>query len=126
MSVKREFIMRMKLCVIAGACLLTASMTWILAKRTYEKKEALSTPPLNMWKIALITIGMIWIMKIIRDGFRWIRKKLRILELIQNAHFHIPPTEFHDDTEVSKRGFNRSLGAPRQRAMAAMGTDEPK
>ena len=118
--------MRMKLCVVLSACLLTASMTWIIAKRRYEKKDDLGPPPINKWKFALLSIGVIWVMKMIRDGYRWIQKKLKILEQIQNAHFHIPPIESDNEAKALKRGFNRSYQAPRQRARSLMGIDEPK
>ena len=111
--------MKTKLCVIVGACLLTASMTWVMAKWTYQPKD--NKPPLNWWKFACITIGIIWIMKIVQDCFRWMIMKLRILESIQNTNFHLQRRETNDNTEVPKRGFSRSLDAPRRRAMAANG-----
>ena len=129
MSVKKEVTMQMKLCVILSACLLTATMTWILAKRRYEKKNDLGPPPINQWKFALLSIGVIWVTKMIRDGFRWIQKKLKILEQMQNAYFNAPPMdseEYCPEAKRVKRGFNRSLLAPRQRARSAMGFHEPK
>ena len=122
MLVKQELSMRTKLCVIAGACLLTASVTWIMAKWIYKQKENLSTPPMNMWKIACITIGIIWVMTRTKDCFLWIRRKLRILESIQNAsiscHYRMPTNEFNDDSKIPKRMIR---GNPRQRAMVALG-----
>ena len=64
MSVKKkEVTLLMKTCVIVSACALTASMTWLLAKRTYDKKGAPEPPPVNKWKIALLTLGALWVMK---------------------------------------------------------------
>ena len=125
MSVKQELSMKTKLSVIAGACLLTASVTWSMAKWTYKEKEIISTPPMNMWKIACITIGIIWVMNRIKDSFQWIRRKLRILESIQNAsiscQYRMPTNEFNDDSKIPKRMIR---GNPRQRAMAAMGVTQ--
>ena len=126
MSVKKEVTMRMKICVILSACLLTATRTWIVAKRRYEKKNDLTPPPINKWKIALLTIGAIWVIKMMMTGFRWIQKKLKILEQIQNSPFHIPPMDsesYCPEAKRAKLGFNRSSQAARQRARSMMGIE---
>ena len=122
MSVKQENPIKSQWSVIAGACLLTASVTWYMVKWTYQEKEMVSEPPVNMWKIALIAIGMIWVMIKTKDCFQWISRQIRILESIQNAsiscNYRIPTNEFNNDSKIPKRMMR---GNPRQRAMAAMG-----
>ena len=130
MSVKKkEVTLLMKICVIVSACVLTASMTWILAKRTYERKEDPKPPPINKWKIALLTLGALWVMKknVMEFPFRWTYKKLKNLERIQESLVNMKPM----DSEVcmnahqhSKRTFNSYPRTPRHRARAAMGINE--
>ena len=129
MSVKKEITLQVKLCVIIFACVLTASMTWILAKRKFEKQDDPSPPPINKWKIALLSIGALWMIKKMMTGFRWIQKKLKILEQMQKSYLNAPPMDSEEYSSGAKRrtwGFDRNLQAPRQRARAAMGIDEPK
>ena len=119
----------MKTCVIVSACALTASMTWFLAKRTYDKKEAPEPPPINKWKIALLTLGALWVMKkiVMEFPFRWAYKNLKNLERVQESLVNMKTM----DSEVyvtakqhSKRTFNSYPRTPRHRARAAMGTNE--
>ena len=120
----------MKICVIVSACVLTASMTWILAKHTYERKDDPSPPPINKWKIALLTIGALWVIKkvVMEFPFRWIQKKLKILERMQKSFMNVQPMdseEHNSKPKHSKRTFDRYPMAPRHRAQAAMGIEEP-
>ena len=130
MSVKKkEVTLLMKICVIASACALTASMTWILAKRTYERKDDPRPSPINKWKIARLTIGALWVMKrmVMEFPFRWIHKKLKNLERIQELFTNIKPMdleEYNSKHKHSKRTFDRYPRAPRHRAQAAMGINE--
>ena len=130
MSVKKkEVTLLMKTCVIVSACALTASMTWFLAKRTYERKEDPKPPPINKWKIALLTLGALWVMKkiVMEFPFRWIYKKLKNLERIQESLVDKMPLDSGACMNVrqySKRTFNSYPRTPRHRARAAVGTNE--
>ena len=130
MSVKKkEVTLLMKTCVIVSACALTASMTWFLAKRTYERKEDPKPPPINKWKIALLTLGALWVMKkiVMEFPFRWTYKKLKNLERIQESLMSIKPMdseEYISKHKHSKRTFNSYPRTPRHRARAAMGINE--
>ena len=130
MSVKKkEVTLLMKTCVIISACALTASMTWFLAKRTYERKEDPKPPPINKWKIALLTLGALWVMKkiVMEFPFRWTYKKLKNLERIQELLVDRMPLDSGACMNVrqhSKRTFNSYPRTPRHRARAAMGINE--
>ena len=115
MSVRQEYSMKSKMFVVVGACLLTASVTWLMAKWTYKHRESPNSPPFNLWKIACITIAIIWTTNKFGKGTRWMKRMIRNLESIQNASFHVPPNESCNNAKGPKKGFNQ--GGPKQRAI---------
>ena len=129
MSVKKkEVTLLIKIGVIILACALTASVTWFVAKRTYDRKDDQKPLPINKWKIALLTLGALWVMKkIVTDfPFRWTYKKLKNLERIQES-LMAKPLDSGTCIAVkqpNKRTYNSYPRSPRHRARAAMGIRE--
>ena len=129
MSVKKkEVTLLIKISMMMFACALTASVTWLVAKRTYDRKDDQKPPPINKWKIALLTLGALWVMKkiVMEFPFRWAYKKLKNLERIQES-LMMKPLDSGTCINVkpqSKRTFSRYPKAPRDRARAAMGINE--
>ena len=129
MSVKRkEVTLLIKISVIVFACALTASVTWFVAKRTYDRKDDQKPPPINKWKIALLTLGALWVIKkiVMEFPFRWTYKKLKNLERIQES-LVMKPLDSGACINIKpqgKRTYNSYPRSPRHRARAAMGINE--
>ena len=129
MSVKKkEVTLLIKISVILCACAITASVTWLVAKRTYDRKDDQKPPPINKWKIALLTLGALWVIKkiVMEFPFRWASKKLKNLERIQES-LTMKPLDSGPCINIkpqSKRTYNSYPRSPRHRARAAMGINE--
>ena len=100
-----------------AACLITASVTWMIAKWQYKRIERSKPPHENLWKIAFFTLIAIWALMTI---YKWIKKWINwTIELIRGID--IAQDRIRSQIEFcqskSGKGYNRVTARERAAAL---------